>query len=92
MGREDQERLTTDVKEIVKARKVAYENAKEEVRRAKDFDAPSPNNGRFALSVALNRERLAFKNYQKALLDFNRLLLDGIPPEHYAVFMPDEPD
>jgi len=84
MDREDKERLTTDAKATVKARKVAYEDAQEEVRRAKDFEAPPSPDWRFALSVALNRERLAFKNYQKALLDFNRLILDGK--------LPDEPD
>ena len=80
MELEEQERLIERMRETVQRAKTNYQRAKEEFNQASQSDLHN-SDGRYTMSQATMRERLAFDEFRRALYDYNRLILDGkLPP------------
>ena len=77
---EQEERLKKEVEEA----KALYESTKQLNQRRVEYRVDphmAHPDGGFALTQALKAQDHAFKNYSRALIRFNRFILDGKLPE-----------
>ena len=73
-------KLIVDYREALEKAKADYERAKREFGQVKHSGAPLAD-GTYAIDKAAEREYEALLAFRSALWRFNRLILDGQPPE-----------